>query len=183
MLLIRPGNRYLYAGEIYVTRRPIAVSTVLGSCVSVCLSDPVLGIGGINHFVGPLENSSKLLSVPESFRYGEPAIRGLIKRMLNMGCRKKDLLCSVFGGGKVIDLSFDIGAVNIALAREVLAAEGIRVRQWNVGGLHGRKIVFRTDTGVARVYKVSAIREHFNKDGSVRDPLNNSSIASFTEMD
>jgi len=183
MLLIRSGKRYLYAGEIFVTKRPITVSTVLGSCVSVCMSDPVLGVGGINHFMGPLEHSAKPPAAPESYRYGEPAIRGLIKRMLKLGCRKKDLLCGVFGGGKVIDLSYDIGSVNIGLAREVLSEEGVRVMKWDVGGRHGRRLVFRTDTGVARVYKVNSIREYFNEDGSARDPLNNSSMAPLTDMD
>lgn len=183
MLLISPGKRYLYAGEIFVTRSPMTVSTVLGSCVSVCLTDPTHGIGGINHFKGPLDLSAKPLEAPESYRYGEPAITALIKRMLNLGCRKKDLLCGVFGGGKVIDLEYDVGAENISRAREVLSAEGIRVRNWKVGGSHGRRIVFSTATGEVRVYKVSSLREHFNEYGSARDPLNDPSITPLTEMD
>ncbi len=183
MLFISPDNRYIYAGEIFVTRRPMTVSTVLGSCVSVCLADPIHGIAGINHFMGPLDLSAKPLEAPESYRYGEPAIRGLIKQMLNLGCRKKDLLCGVFGGGKVIDLEYDVGAANISRAREVLSEEGLRVRNWDVGGSHGRRLVFSTATGEVRVYKVSSIREYFNEDGSARDPLNNPSIAPLTEMD
>ncbi len=177
MLLIRSGKRYLYAGEIFVSKRPMTISTVLGSCVSVCLADPSRGFGGINHFMGPLDHSAQPPEAPESYRYCEPAIRGLIKRMLNLGCRKKDLLCGVFGGGKVIDLSYDIGSVNISNAREVLSAEGIRVKRWDVGGSHGRRLVFKTGTGVARVYKVSSIREYFNEDGSARDPLDNPSMS------
>ncbi len=36
------------------------LATVLGSCVSVCLRDPVLNLGGLNHFLLPLntENSA-----------------------------------------------------------------------------------------------------------------------------
>ena len=183
MLLIRPGKRYLYAGEIFVSKRPMTISTVLGSCISVCLAAPLLGFGGINHFMGPLDHSSRPPEAPESYRYCEPAIQALIKRMLKLGSSKKDLLCGVFGGGKVIDLSYDIGSANINRAREVLSGEGIRVRNWDVGGRHGRRLVFKTHTGVARVYKVRSITEYFNEDGSARDPLNNSSMAPLTDMD
>ena len=176
MLLIRRGKRFLNAGEVFVTKRPTTVSTVLGSCVSVCLADPTLGFGGINHYMESQEIKAQTLAAPESYRYGEPAIRGLINRMLRLGCRKKDMVCAVFGGGNVIDLMFDVGKSNISVAREVLTKEGIRVSKWDVGGRHGRRIVFRTDTGLVRVSRVGSIRDYFNEDGTPIDHLHNSSM-------
>lgn len=49
-----PGLRRvtLLQGEVHVSGDPaVEVSTVLGSCVSTCLYDPVARIGGINHFL------------------------------------------------------------------------------------------------------------------------------------
>ena len=44
---------YLYPGELIATSDPSVISTVLGSCVSVCLLDPVTKSGGANHFLLP----------------------------------------------------------------------------------------------------------------------------------
>ena len=180
MLLKSPGLYFLYSGEIFATDRPVEVSTVLGSCVSVCLWDPVCGAGGINHFVSPVEEGA---DDPLSNRYGEPAIKNLLKRMEDLGSLRRDIRCSVFGGGRVMDLHYDIGADNIKVARQELLAEGIRVMKWDVGGSHGRRLVFKTHTGVARAYKVRSITEYFNEDGSAKDPLYNFSMFPLTDID
>ena len=41
-------------GEFYVTVHDEIVSTILGSCVSACIRDPITGIGGMNHFMLPI---------------------------------------------------------------------------------------------------------------------------------
>ena len=38
-------------GEYYVTPHDEIITTVLGSCVSACIRDPMTGIGGMNHFM------------------------------------------------------------------------------------------------------------------------------------
>ena len=45
-------------GEYYVTPREMMIVTVLGSCVSACIRDRQRGIGGMNHFMLPTEDSS-----------------------------------------------------------------------------------------------------------------------------
>src|ERR671930_2339383 len=45
-------------GEYYVTRSDEAITTVLGSCISACIRDPVANVGGMNHFMLPEDNSS-----------------------------------------------------------------------------------------------------------------------------
>ncbi len=157
MLLKKPGFYYLYSGEIFATDRPVEVSTVLGSCVSVCLWDPVRRAGGINHFVSPVEGAGD----PLSNRYGEPAIKNLLKRMEDLGSLRGDIRGSVFGGGRVIDLHYDIGADNIRVARQELLAEGIHVGRWDTGGDHGRSLRFNTRTGEVLTRRVMPIAEYF----------------------
>ena len=36
-----------------MSRDPMIVYTVLGSCISACIRDPVAGVGGMNHFMLP----------------------------------------------------------------------------------------------------------------------------------
>jgi chemotaxis protein CheD len=41
-------------GEFYRTSQNVVIATTLGSCISACIYDSVLGIGGMNHFMLPL---------------------------------------------------------------------------------------------------------------------------------
>ena len=58
-----PGNPpklFLQPCTIFVHREEHWVSTILGSCISLCLWDPKLGAGGINHYMLPLWNGEGL---------------------------------------------------------------------------------------------------------------------------
>ncbi|PKP22594.1 MAG: chemotaxis protein CheD [Bacteroidetes bacterium HGW-Bacteroidetes-21] len=137
---------YLYPAGIFASKEPAVVSTVLGSCVSVCLYDPILQIGGINHFMLPLWNGQGLASP----KYGNIAIVKLIEKMQEMGSLKRNLIAKVFGGAEIIQTKikqFNIGERNIALAKEVLAQENIAILKMSVGDVLGRKIIFNTNTG------------------------------------
>ncbi len=152
------NRHYLYAGDVFATATPTEVSTVLGSCVSVCLWDPARGIGGINHYVSPLLNAKD----PGSNKYAETSIHNLIKKMLSLGAKKEKLVCNVFGGGRVADLHLDVGAENIRAAEEVLRDKEIRVRNWEVGNDHGRKLLFNTCTGEIKLYRIRSLSEQFS---------------------
>lgn len=132
---------------LLASRDEIRVITLLGSCVSVCLWDSRLGAGGINHYMLPLWNGEGLPTP----KYGNVAIEKLIRKMLDLGSRKEDLIAKCFGGANVIGdpgTGVTIGTRNIALADEVLAIHQIPVVAREVGGLQGMKIIFNTKTGV-----------------------------------
>ena len=44
---------YLHPGQVFVSPDPAVVTTILGSCVAVCVFDPVLRVGGTNHYLLP----------------------------------------------------------------------------------------------------------------------------------
>jgi chemotaxis protein CheD len=46
-------------GEFYVTKLDERIETVLGSCISACVRDPIAGVGGMNHFMLPVDKNSK----------------------------------------------------------------------------------------------------------------------------
>lgn len=155
---------YLHAGDLIVTDKAIELSTVLGSCVAVCLWDSKRGLGGMNHYLGILSTARD----SRENRYGEKAIENLLKGMYDLGAKRQDLKCSVFGGGKVIDLMYDVGAENIRVAREMLGAEGINVGLWDVGGGYGRRLFFNTGTGETFVRKVDNIKDKFTDEDKAR---------------
>jgi len=145
---------YLHPGQLYVTAETVLVSTILGSCVAVCLWDPVAAIGGMNHFLlpsGPSGNANDL-------RYGNRAMERLIAAMVAKGAAPERLVAKVFGGACVI-AGFSgarqaIGAKNVAVAREALAHNGIAVRAEQTGGRRGRKLLFHTGHGAAYVKEI-----------------------------
>ena len=87
------------------------VSTILGSCVSACLRDPVAGIGGMNHFLLPGSNES------EGVQYGAYAMEVLINALLKSGARRDRLEAKLFGGARMVKGLIDIGQQNALFAR------------------------------------------------------------------
>ncbi len=139
-------THFLYPAALFVSREPHKVSTILGSCVAVCLYDPVLKYGGINHFMLPFWNGQGLASP----KYGNIAIERLVEKMISLGSNKSNIKAKVFGGGEVIETNisqFHIGERNIKLAIEMLEDLRIPVVAKSVGGKLGRKIEYSTETG------------------------------------
>ncbi len=140
------NTHFLYPAALFASKEPHRVSTILGSCVAVCLFDPTLNIGGINHFMLPFWNGQGLASP----KYGNIAIEKLLEKMLSLGSKKHNLKAKVFGGGEVIETNisqFHIGERNIQLALEMLDELKIPVIAKSVGGKLGRKIEYNTATG------------------------------------
>ena len=140
------GKHYLYPSALYASDKPFEVSTVLGSCVAVCLWDCVKRIGGINHYMLPLWNGQGLASP----KYGNIAIEKLYQKMLELGSNKINLRAKVFGGGEVIDAqisTFNIGERNINIANEMLKDLNIPILGSSTGGRLGRKILYYTESG------------------------------------
>lgn len=87
-------------GEYIVTDRDVMLVTVLGSCVSACMRDPLAGVGGMNHFMLP--DTEQGGAAGESARYGGYAMEVLINELLKKGARRERLETKVFGGGAVL---------------------------------------------------------------------------------
>lgn len=145
-------KHFLFPGTIFADPRSYLISTILGSCVAVCLWDSVMRMGGINHYMLPLWNGEGLATP----KYGNIAMERLLAKMLAMGCRPEYLTAKVFGGANLMGTGnevFLIGDRNVLLAYQMLEEYGIPVVASDVGGRTGRKIVLQTETGVVLVGK------------------------------
>lgn len=159
----------IFAGEYYISSSKEVISTVLGSCVSVCLYDPVNKVGGMNHFMLPegaalkegLYNQSGLNKdtlTENSMRYGITAMEVLIGEMQKKGAERIHMKAKVFGGGRVIARDSGVPTVgdkNIGFAKAYLKTEKIPIESENVGSTHGRKIFFLTGNNSVFVKKVA----------------------------
>ncbi len=136
---------FLLPGQIAVAEEETLISTLLGSCVAVCLHDPLTKIGGLNHYL--LAEVTKD-EVPSS-RYGIFAIPQLIKEMEKKGADIYQLQAKVFGGGNVHKdnkMGEAIGRRNVEQAEKMLKEKGIWIVRKDVGGDRSRKITFNTTT-------------------------------------
>jgi chemotaxis protein CheD len=164
-------------GEYYVTRSDEAITTVLGSCISACIRDPVMRIGGMNHFMLPEDNSVREDRTPVGLatRYGSNAMESLINDVLKLGGLRDRLEIKVFGGGRVLAHMTDIGARNIDFVRSYLSTEGLRTNAQDVGGEQPRKVVYYPTEGRVRVRKLRPIE---NRGVSDREKLYMDSLES-----
>lgn len=136
----------LYPADIFVGKLPCTVTTVLGSCISVCLHDPLLRQGAINHFILPHWNGHDLATM----KYGNLAIIRILGELLMLGSKYENVVAKIFGGAEILvktPTSFHIGRRNTQIAFEILKEFRIPVLFSDVGGHKGRKISFNTLTG------------------------------------
>jgi chemotaxis protein CheD len=148
-------------GEYYVTTHEEMISTVLGSCVSACVRDARLGIGGMNHFMLPEDASNGERAwgsaVSAATRYGDVAMRKLIEDILALGGRREDLEVKLVGGGQVLaEMNTDVGLRNVEFVREFVREQGLQVLGEDLGGAHARRVLYFPRAGRLRVRELTA---------------------------
>ncbi len=139
-----PVSRII-VGEVKASEKPMWISTLLGSCVAVCLYDEIRKIGGMNHFMLPDTNTNKQCHAS----YGIHAMELLINAIMGLGGDRRRLKAKLFGGcvvGPETNRSLNIGRKNIDFATEFLERESIPVVASYVGGNCGMRIDFHTHT-------------------------------------
>jgi chemotaxis protein CheD len=146
-------------GELYATDEPTIIYTLLGSCVAVCIHDNQNGIGGMNHIFLPGDNK-----IDSSTRYGENAMKYLIKNICTLGANRDNLVAKAFGGAHVIPAisrELGVGPKIVDFVISYLKKENIKIIAHDFGGNKTRKVFFHTDTGMAYV-KLLSSNSHLN---------------------
>lgn len=138
-------------GGYYVTARDMMIVTVLGSCVSACIRDPVSKIGGMNHFMLPEHGGEAGDPMSASARYGAYAMEILINSLLKMGASRKGLEAKLFGAGCVLAGVTDIGKRNARFALDYLQKENIRVAAQDLGNIYPRRVHYFPQTGQVKL--------------------------------
>jgi chemotaxis protein CheD len=148
-------SHFLHAGQIFVSSKGESIVLILGSCVGVCIWDPIHAIGGATHYLLPSWDGTGVGSP----RYGNVAISKLVQKLLEAGANRGELRAKVFGGGCLFDSMREssshkeqhLGTRNVEVALEVLTKVQIPVVSAELGVNRGQRIVFRTDTGKSLV--------------------------------
>lgn len=169
-------------GELYVSADGEMIATVLGSCISACIRDVKLGIGGMNHFMLPMQgefSSEQWGSCTNSAatRYGNWAMEYLLNNLYSMGARKENLEVKLFGGGQVLANMTDVGQRNILFVYDFLRKEGLAVKAADVGDIFSRKVLYFPDTGSVKVRRITSTRNDtiINREKGYMDQVNKES--------
>ncbi len=168
-------------GQLYVTLHDELITTVLGSCVSACIRDRKLGVGGMNHFMlpeGGVEGAS------DAARYGVFAMESLINAILKHGGRRQNLEVKLFGGGRIMANMSDVGRRNIAFARCFVRNEGLPVVAEDLGGPHPRKVVYFPASGRVLVKKLESLHNDtlIKRERSYYQDINRKPVAGDIEL-
>ena len=148
-----PSQRWhITQGEWAVGKDPEQViSTILGSCVSCCLWDPLAGVGGMNHMLLTITNADS----GTCNLTGINAMELLINDILKLGGKRERLCAKAFGGARMVAGLSEIGRLNRDFTMDYLQKEGIPCESRSLGGVSARHLMFWPATGRV-VQKISS---------------------------
>ncbi|MGR3802767.1 chemotaxis protein CheD [Marinibacterium profundimaris] len=145
---------HVIQGQFRIADKPNQIlSTLLGSCVAACMRDPVLGIGGMNHFLLPGNDPNSTNNV----KYGAHSMEQLVNGLLRRGALRERIEAQLFGGANIVAGLTKIGDSNCLFARQFMRDEGFRLVREDLGGTRGRKIRFKPSTGQVLVEPIDAL--------------------------
>ena len=138
----------VHTGDVATCAKPVVLEALLGSCVAVCMHDPLLSAGGMNHILLPGTGLDT-----HSTRFGMHAMEMLINELMKQGGDRRRFIAKAFGGANVLPglTTSNIGDDNATFVRQFLATERIPLLAQRLGGIHPVQVWFKTETGKATV--------------------------------
>ena len=146
---------YLKPGELIVSEEPVMISTVLGSCISVTMFHPRTSVAAICHGMQPNGGNG------DSFKYVDIAIRYMVRYFRRLEISRSEMQVKLFGGADMFNnvqpgvRNLTVGWQNVSVATCCLKEYGLVPTTTDVGGKRGRKLIFKTDTGVVFIKKMN----------------------------
>jgi len=145
-------------GEFYISQSNERIETVLGSCISACVRDPIAGVGGMNHFMLPVNKNSKDANeLSDANRYGNYAMENLENALLSAGAKRDRLEFKLFGGGRIMSSMTNIGWYNIGFAFDYIYTEGFKLVSQDIGDIYPRKVLYYPLSGRVRVRRLNSM--------------------------
>lgn len=128
------------------------ISYALGSCVGICMYDPVTKVSGMSHVLLP----EKPESDSNIMKYANSAIPYLLGEMLKKNAARERIVAKIAGGANMFGDIFKgknslIGDRNVEETKKALRKLGIKIIAEDVGGNIGRTIEFSSENGMLRV--------------------------------
>ena len=149
--------------DMKITSTPDTLVTyALGSCIGICLWDPMKKNGALGHIMLPystIDDGAEL----KKFRYADTCVPIMIDEMLKKGSKKFNLVAKIAGGAHLFNLinsgspsaanmDFNlIGDKNVVAVKKALMAQRIVLVAEDTGEDYARTIYFNTEDGKVTV--------------------------------
>jgi chemotaxis protein CheD len=146
--------------EMKVERIPIMLVTSVGSCVAICIHEPVSRCGGLAHVMLPKAGSDSRF-MPS--KYAETAVPIMVDAIKKLGGNSHSLSAKIAGGADMFSTlrcgMLRIGEQNVQATRQALQAQGVRIVAEDVGGTSGRKVSFNLGDGSVIVQSLNRVEK------------------------
>lgn len=125
------------------------VTYSLGSCIGVCLYDPVVRAGGMLHYQLPGASMDGNRAMQNPCMFADSGFEYLLKQMEALGAVKKRLKVGIAGAAQMLNDAniFDIGRRNHTAIRKVLWQHGLFIGGEQIGGKTPRTLYLKIADG------------------------------------
>jgi chemotaxis protein CheD len=137
--------------DLNVCKSPDGTTTLgLGSCVGICIRDPVTKIGGIAHAMLP--DSKQIDNNKNRAKFADTGIEDLVNKLVAMGCKKSRFEAKIAGGAQMFAFQnksdmVRVGERNVEASKKKLRELGIPLKAQDTGLNYGRTIIFYPESG------------------------------------
>jgi chemotaxis protein CheD len=150
-------------GELAVARTPgLTIAThAVGSCIAVCVFDPIAAVAGMLHFLLPESaiNQERADRYPAVF--ADTGIPLLFQTAYQHGLVKSRATVKLVGGAEMPQIpgGFNTGRRNLLAARGLLWRNGVLVAAEDIGGTDARTVHMSVADGRLRVFSGRTVKE------------------------
>ncbi len=157
--MLKTNEIIVETGSIKISNDSTAlITSALGSCVAITLYDRAQKLGGMVHYILPVNPGGK-----KKAKYADTGIKLLLEKMLERDTKKEDLEAKMIGGAIMFeelmeDTENSIGKRNIKKGKEILKDLGIKLLSQDIGENYGRSVRFQLSDGNVYItsYKTGA---------------------------
>lgn len=132
------------------------ITYALGSCVGICLLDPLTHVGGLSHIMLPTSSVSP--TDKNVMKFADTAVPELVRRMEARGANRSRIKAKIAGGAQMFDVShggdnstWQIGQRNVAAVQDILRKLNISILAKDVLENYGRTVSFDPASGIMTV--------------------------------
>ena len=149
---VAPSRIVVGIGELAVAEGESSIVThALGSCVAVCIWDPIARVGGMLHLLLPESRINPGRADRQPAAFADTGIPLLFQRAYARGLQKARTEVTLIGGAEIspdaTEGVMNVGRRNVLASRKMLWGNGVLIRTEDVGGRRASTVAMSMQDG------------------------------------
>ena len=145
----------VHVSDAKISKNPddLLITYSLGSCIGVCIYDPMLSIGGLLHYQLPESKLDLEKARMRPFMFADSGMKTLLNEMTSLGSQVRNLKVKIAGGASMngSPKGFDIGKRNHLAIRKILWKNQLFISGEDIGGHLPRNLSLQLSDGTVTV--------------------------------